>query len=223
MKSCNQEISVLIVDGHPIIVDGLKRLLPGEEWVSSVTGVSSGFEALELLNHQEFNIVLADAFLPDMFVAEFIKKVAALFPSTRVVALTMHDDHAVVAEIINAGAAGYVLKSADFSEIYDAICKVAKGEKYLSPVIQELIMRDIYQHKSFLSKNEKKENFFTPREKQVLQLLARRHSVDEIAEKLYITSSTVEVHCRNVFAKTKTSNRSALIKYALENRLIQKG
>ena len=218
MKKNKEIVKVLIVDNHHFLINGLKTLLSSEKDMIIVNTVSTGKEALEVFTSEEIDIVLSEIFLSDMMIVELIKKTAEFFPATHIIALTMHNDNTLVAEVIEAGAQGYVLKSAGITELCDAIYSVAEGGKYLSKEVQDVIMNNIYNQKTFL-RNNSKAIYLTPREQEVLDLLVKRISNDEIAKKLLIAESTFEAHRRSIFAKTKTNTLNGLIKFAKQYSL----
>lgn len=218
----NKRINVLIVDDHQLIIDGLYALLNGEQGISVVAGVNSGEEAMKLLRKEHVDVVLADINMPKMSGIELTEMIRKSFPTVKVLALTMHDENSLINKMIEAGASGYVLKSTHISDLCDAIVSVADGSKYLSQDVQSVIMRNICNPKSQIVQFQPKVAKLSKRETEILNLIAQEYTNEAIAEKLFIGKRTVETHRRNIFAKTKTKTIVGLIRYALENNLIDR-
>ena len=222
MTKFKENVKVMIVDDHQLIIDGLYALLSEEAGISIASGVNSGAEALEVLRTQAIDVVLADINMPGMSGIELTAKIRQAYPNTHVLALTMHDENSLINKMIEAGAAGYVLKSTHISDLCDAIMAVAAGGKYLSPDVQSIIMRNICHPKSAVLDMQPRAAKLSRRETEILNLIAQEFTNEAIAEKLFIGKRTVETHRRNIFAKTKTKTIVGLIRYALENNLITK-
>jgi DNA-binding NarL/FixJ family response regulator len=221
MSDNRKVIKVMIVDDHQLIIDGLYALLSGEHGIVIEAGVNSGEEALQVLRTSEIDVVLADINMPKMSGIELTEKIQKFFPNTQVLALTMHDENSLINKMIEAGAAGYVLKSTHISDLCDAIVTVARGGKYLSPEVQSIIMRNICHPKSAVLNMAPKAISLSKRETEILNLIAQEYTNEEIADKLFIGKRTVETHRRNIFVKTKTKTIVGLIRYALDNNLIK--
>ena len=204
-----------------MIIDGLVSLLAEEPEVNIVDGLNSGAAALDVIARQRIDVVLADINMPGMSGVELTRKISRCYPGTRVIALSMHNDNTLITQMVEAGAAGYVLKSTNISELCDAIYAVARGEKFLSPEVQSVIMRNIYHHNSAVHEMHPKATRLSPRETEILNLIALELTNEEIGKKLFIGKRTVETHRRNIFAKTKTKTIVGLIQYAMDNNLIR--
>ncbi len=221
MNKTDEVITVMVVDDQQLVIDGLFALFIRETKISMVAGVNSGYEAIEILRNQSVNVVLSDIKMPGMSGIELTKKIKASFPHTQVLALTTHDENSLILRMIEAGAAGYLLKRADFSELCNAIISLGSGNKYLSYDVQSIIMKNIYHPQSKILQMQPKAIKLSKRETEILNLIAQEYNNEEIAKKLFISKRTVETHRRNIFAKTKTKTIVGLIKYSLENGLIK--
>lgn len=208
------------MDDHQLIVDGLISLLSEQEGVASAEGFTSGKLAIEQLEKQSVDVVLADVNMPEISGIELTSIITSRFPAIRVIALSMHDDSAMISGMIGAGASGYVLKSTHISELMEAIETVAAGRKFLSGEVQSIIMQNIYTHNDPINTFEPKVVSLTPRESEILNLIAGEFTNSEIAERLFISERTVETHRKNIFIKTQTKTIVGLMRYAMEHHLI---
>jgi DNA-binding NarL/FixJ family response regulator len=220
MKKLNKVINVLIVDDHHLILEGLQSLLSEEPGIRLIDGVSSGDDALEVIRSEHVDVVLADINMPEMSGIELTRKIRENFPSTKVIALTMHTDNTLIAQMIEAGASGYLLKSTNISELCDAIFSVSRGQNYLSSEVQLLIMKGIIQNKSFSEYLSDGTIRFSTREAEILKLIVNKLTQEEIAGKLFMGKRTVETHLKNIFIKTRTKSLSELTKFARDKKLI---
>jgi DNA-binding NarL/FixJ family response regulator len=210
-QETNQK-NVLIVDDHKLIISGLKVLLSGEGGLNILPGVGSGEEALDLMSRVRVDIVLADINMPGMSGIELIARVGNLYPNIRVIGFSMHNHCSVVQKVLSAGAWGFVLKSDDMSQIYDALFTVARGGKYLSSEAQAVIMKDIYHKKPSSEISQSGSIRLTSREKRILELFLQQKTSAEISNELLISQKILETHCRNIFVKTRTRSLVELIK-----------
>jgi DNA-binding NarL/FixJ family response regulator len=214
-------IEVIIVDDHQIIVDGLRSLLAERKELKIVAGACSAQEALEILRIKEVDVAVVDIHMPVMTGIDLTKLILENHPDVRVLALSMHDDSSLINKMIEAGASGYVLKSSSMSEITEAILTVAAGKKFLSSEVQSIIMQNIFFHDDAISKVEPNVVRLSRREAEILELVAREFTNEQIADKLFISPRTVESHRKNIFTKTGTKTIVGLMKYALKHNLIR--
>ncbi|MCF8301746.1 MAG: response regulator transcription factor [Bacteroidales bacterium] len=220
MSEHNLPINLLIVDDHQLIIDGLRSLFAEDERVEIVGGVTSGNEALKFLTEHAVDVVLADINMPKMSGIELTYQIRNAYPNIYVLALTMHDDSTLISKMIEAGASGYVLKSTNMNELVDAISAVARKEKYLSRDVQTIIMGNIYNSQDAITTIEPNVVKLTPRETEILNLIAREYTNEQIADMLFISERTVETHRKNIFTKTSTRSIVGLMKYAMNHNLI---
>lgn len=214
-------INVIVVDDHQIIVDGLVSLLSEREEINVVAGVTSAKEALNVISKNIVDVAIIDIHMPEITGIELTKLIRGKFEHVRVIALSMHDDSSLINKMIEAGASGYVLKSSSMNEVAQAISKVAQGHKYLSSEVQSIIMENIFFHDDAIRQIEPNVPKLSPREAEILQLIAKEYTSEKIGEKLFISPRTVETHRKNIFTKTGTKSIVGLIRYAIEHDLIK--
>lgn len=218
---CQNRIQVLVVDDHQIIIDGLKSILQDEETVQFAGGANTMQEALDFIAQHPVDVVVMDISMPGHSGIEITQIIKEQHPDIKILALTMHDEIDIIADMIDAGASGYLLKKANMNEVLDAIQTVARGERYLGNKVQDIMMDEFSQRRSTRQQLEYESQLLTPREKEILQLMLREFTNEKIAEKLFISIRTVETHRRNIFTKTNTKNVVGLIKYAMKQGLTQ--
>jgi DNA-binding NarL/FixJ family response regulator len=215
-----EKISVLVVDDHQLMIEGLKSLLEVEENIGPVSGANNFQETLDFLQNNPVDVVLMDINMPEVSGIETTQKIKELHPSTKVIALTMHDDISIITKMIKAGASGYVLKKTNMTEVIDALKVVHKGGKYLSMTTQNIIMDNLMSPDELMEAKENKP-VLSSREMEVLKLIAKEYSNEQIGNELFISERTVEAHRRNIFIKTKTKSIVGLMKYAIQEGLIE--
>ncbi len=213
-------IRVLVIDDHQLMIDGIKSILEGEQDVVFAGGVANMEEALAFLEEFPVDVVLADINLPGKSGIEVTREIKNLHPSIQVLALTMHEELEMVKKMVEAGATGFLLKRANMNEVLDAIRTVARKEKYLGRDIQGMMMDNLYKSETEMQAGKQEKVKLTPREKEILSLVAKEFTNEQIANKLFISERTVETHRRNIFSKTKTKSIVGLIKYAIHHGLI---
>lgn len=214
-------IKIIIVDDHAMVRTGLKMLLSGKEDIEVAAEASEGDEGIRAALEHRPDVVLMDLSMPHgkdgLTAASELKK---QLPDVAILMLTMHDDDEYLFRAINAGASGYVLKSAPHEELLTAIRSVAKGDAYLYPTATKRLMNEYVER---LNRGESSDEYDTlsDREKEVLELAAKGYSNKEIAEQLIISVKTVETHKSNVMEKLGLKSRPELIKYAMKKGLLQ--
>ena len=210
-------IKLLIADDHQMFIDGIKALLKNEKDIKVVGEALNGEEVLSILVKEKADIVLLDINMPKMDGIETTREIRKRFPAVKVIILTMHNKNEFIAGLANEGAAGYVLKNTGKRELIDAIQSVHEGKTFFSKEVTETIMQNLYKKPS----EQKIESAqLTAREKDVLKLIAHEFSTKEIADKLFISTNTVETHRKNLMSKLNTKNIAGLVKFALQTGLI---
>ena len=209
-------LQLMIVDDHQMLIDGLKSMLRKEKSIQIVAVANNGLEALKILRSgAEINFIITDINMPEMSGTELAKVVKTEFPDIKILVLTMFNDPAIVSEIMNVEAEGYILKNAGKQELISAIYKIANnGTYYCNEVISEL-MKDLKQTKIITENNKS----LSQREIEILKLIVQENSTNQIAEKLFISPRTVDTHRKNILQKTNTKTLVGLIKFAFENKL----
>lgn len=214
-----QKIRVLVVDDHTIVRDGICALLALAGDMEVVGEAANGREALELVKQLVPHVVLMDIAMPILGGLEATRRICREFPGTRVIALTQYDDKEYVFPLINAGACGFISKSAASSELTSAIRYVHQGESFLSPSVAKLMIDD-YQQGGALRGGTDPYEQLTDRERDVLKLVAEGYTTQEMADMLVISPKTVEGHKSSLMAKLGLHNRIDLVKYAVRKGII---
>src|SRR5713226_10441882 len=184
-------IRVLVADDHNLVRAGLRALLQSLEGVQVVAEASNGREALGLVTTHRPDAVLMDIGMLELNGLEATARIVRDFPTTRVIILSMHTDEEYVLRALRSGAAGYLLKDAGTSELETAVRAVARGETYLSPAVSKHMIGEYVRR---VVGDESPFDPLTPRQREVLQLLAEGHSTQDIAQILNISVKTVETH-----------------------------
>ncbi|RYD82733.1 MAG: response regulator transcription factor [Sphingobacteriales bacterium] len=205
-------IKVFIVDDHYMVIEGIRSLLQNEraiEWMGHATNAAS---CLSFLKQQKPDIVLMDINLPDKSGTDLCKEVKELYPSVFVLGLSTFNQQAVIRNMIDNGASGYLLKNASKEELMDAIDTVLKGRSYLS-----------FEAAASMKETAKNIPLITKREKEVLVLISEGLTNNEIAEKLFISIPTVNTHRKSLLEKFEVKNTALLIGKAIRYGLVQNG
>jgi len=214
-------IKVLLVDDHKIVRDGIKLMLEPQAGIDVVAEAESGVKVKELLEHSPVDVIVMDINMPDMNGIATTKLVKGQYPDIKVLALTMSSDDSHIRQMVQAGASGYIMKSAGRDELTKAIQEVMQGKHYFSDQATHSIMMDLVKNKGKSSAPDP--IHITERELEVLQMIVKEHTNLEIAEKLYISPRTVDAHRRNLLQKTGARNTAGLVKYAFKNGLVNNG
>ncbi len=215
-------IRILIVEDHALFRSGLRALFEKEEDIEVVGEAGTGQEALRLCEEVDFNILTLDISLPDFSGMEVARRVLKTNPDTMIAVLTMHEDERYVRELFEIGVKGYVLKKSTPNELLSAFRALYRGESYLDPALLELVISP------YVGKAKPREvrgwlAQLTNREKEVCGLLARGLSHAQVADRLYISPRTVESHRAHIMAKLELRNRADLVRFAIDNRLLDLG
>jgi DNA-binding NarL/FixJ family response regulator len=212
------ETRILLVDDHQMMRAGLRSLLDGEGGLRVVGEAENGRAAVELAHSLAPHVVLMDITMPDLNGIEATRQIVAASPQTKVVALSMHADRQFVTDMLKAGAVGYLLKNSAASELLAAIRAVMTGRNYLSPTITAVVVDRLVRGggedgdpSAFAA--------LTPRERQVLQLIAEGRTNKEIAAQLNVGTKTVETHRAQLMDKLNIRTVAELTKYAIRHGL----
>lgn len=212
-------LRLVLVDDHALVRAGLRALLGEMNGVSVVAEASDGREALQLIAEHKPDIALLDISLPGLNGLEVAARVAKDHPATRVIILSMHGDDESVRRALTAGAAGYLLKNSDRSELELALRTVARGDAWLSPAVTKKVVMAFAEG----ARTPAQEAFevLTPRQREVLQLIAEGHSSKEIAGRLNLSPKTVETHRTELMARLGIHGVAGLVRYAIQIGLVQ--
>ncbi len=211
-------IRVLIADDHTIVRSGVRLLLQAEPDIEVVGEAGDGNEALALTETLQPNVVLLDIAMPGVDGMEATRQIKTRWPDINVLVLTMHRTDEYFFETLKAGASGYVLKGAETSELINAVKVVSRGEVFLHSTMARRLVQDYVTRAEGAAESGVS---LSPREKEILRLLAEGYSNNEIAKKLVISPSTVHTHRSNLMTKLGLSSRRELIQYARQRGLIQ--
>ncbi|WP_243029732.1 response regulator [Thermus altitudinis] len=202
-------IRVVLVEDHALVRSGIRHLLEARGPIRVVGEASTGQEALALLEGVEADVAILDVSLPDCTGIELCRTMHQRLPQLKLLALSMHEDLEYVRGFLQAGGYGYVSKAAVDKELLDAVLAVARGERYLNP---SLAMRLAME----MVRKEEEEGALSPREEEVLRLLAQGLSHKEVAEQLGISEKTVATYRERGMEKLGLKSRSDLLRYAVK-------
>lgn len=214
----NGRIKVLIADDHTIVRSGVRLLLDAEPDIEVVGEALDGAEAVELVESLQPDVVLMDITMPGMDGMEATRHIKAEWPEVNILVLTMHRRDEYFFEMLKAGASGYVLKGAETNELIHAVRTVSRGEVFLYPTMTRKLVQDYLDR---VTGGSEPNDVLTPREQQILSLLAEGYSNKEIAERLVISPSTVYTHRSSLMEKLDLTSRHELIKYARRHGLLR--
>lgn len=204
------KIKVFIVDDHYMVVEGIRSMLQTEISVEWMGHASNADSCLAFLKQQQPDVLLMDINMPGKSGIELCDEVKQKYPSVFVLALSTFNQQSFIEKMMNNGASGYVLKNASQHELMEAIETVAKGKIFLSEEAAAMLRKD----------DNSEVPVITRREKEVLELLADGLTNNEIAEKLFVSATTVDSHRKSLVAKLKAKNTPELIKLAFIHKLI---
>lgn len=210
---------ILLADDHTIFRQSLHRLLSDEGDIEVVGDAEDGREAVRLACELLPDIVIMDIAMPLLNGLEATCQIKRLCPQVKVLILSMHDNEEYIRSALAKGAMGYLLKDASSRELMDAIRVVHRGESVLSPAITRLVIEDYLRWGDVGVENDN--DGLSPREREVLQLIAEGYTNKEIADILCISIKTVQAHRSNLMNKLDLHDRGELIKYAIQKKIIE--
>jgi two-component system, NarL family, response regulator NreC len=214
------KIRVLVCDDHTILREGIRMLLNAQEDIEVVAEAVDGREAVEKMREFKPDVILMDIAMPFLNGLEATRQIRREDPGARVLVLTMYENDEYVAQMLEAGAAGYVLKKVAGSELVYAIRSVFGGEAFLYPSITKRLVED-YLRRVESGQERATFNGLTDREREVLQLIAEGHTNKEIADLLNLSVRTVQNHRAHIMEKLGMHDRGELIKYAIQKGIIE--
>ena len=210
-------IKILIADDHGVLRAGLRALLNAEEGLEVVGEAADGPETLRMALESEPDMVLLDISMPGPGGIEITRQLKKRLPQTRVLILSAHEDQSLLRQAIQAGAAGYITKRAIESELTNAIQAAWRGDIYVHPTMTRALLKDAPSPPS----PEEESCPLTPRETEVLTLLAQGHTNRQAAKILNISVRTVETHRANILDKLQLRGRVALVRYAKQHNMLE--
>lgn len=203
-------ISVIIIDDHPIVLQGFSHILQSEDHIELLDSFTSAREGIAYLEKHPVDVVLLDINMPDMNGIEACEKVSKSHPQSRVIAISNNNENSIIQRMLQSGASGYILKNASADELIQCIRDAVEGRTALSEDV-----KGILQSAKVTSLPK-----ITRRETEILQLLAQGLTSPEIAGKMFVSPLTIETHRRNLIQKFEVSNSAALIHKAMELKYI---
>jgi DNA-binding NarL/FixJ family response regulator len=209
---------ILIADDFAVVRSGLRRLLDAKPDLEVVAEAADGHEAVEIALKEDIHLAILDVSMPRMTGIQAAAELHKRKPEIRLLMLSMHDSEQFLFEALKAGASGYVLKSGADTDIVDACRAAMRGDSFLYPSAVTTLVRDYVERGG---RGEEQFDVLTPRELEVLKLIAEAHTSKEIAELLFISIKTVERHRQNILDKLGMRDRVELTRYAIRRGLIQ--
>jgi len=218
-KRTGIKIRCLVVDDHALLRQGLRRLLQDEEDVEVIGEAGDAAAALEQVTELRPDIVLMDIGMPGFSPFDAARVIQSDYPATRVVFLTMHEDEDYVMQGLQAGASGYVLKDTPAAKLTSVLREVYDGGKYVSPEVLGGLLSRVHDGKP--EKLGSRKTNLTPREREVMKLLAEGHTVRKIAKMLSVSMKTVEAHKFNLMRKLDIHNKAELVHLAIRKKILK--
>lgn len=206
-----EKIKIIVVDDHPMVIEGMKAMLNQIRYVELCATASNAYEAMEKVKENQPDLVITDINMPEISGVELTSKLKKEFPNLKIIGMSTFNERSYISQMIQNGADGFLVKSASKEEIETAISSVLDGKMYLS---SDAGISNSEQ------KQLKNQPTLTRREKEILTLISEGFTNPQIAEKLFISLYTVETHRKNLLSKFNTNNTASLIKIAATNGLI---
>lgn len=211
-------IRIIIAEDHNLVRQGIRALLEQSGEVQVVAEAATGQEAVQLTSEHKPDVVVMDLSMPRMDGMQAAERILALDLPTQIIILSMHADTTIVQQLLRRGVKGYLLKDAVTEELMLAVRSVSQGKMFLSPTISETVMTMLLSPPD--ADAEQAADLLTPREREVLQLVAEGHTNNSIADTLNISVKTVEKHRANVMAKLEVNDLASLIREGIKQGLI---
>jgi len=213
-----KKIHILLADDHTILRDGIRALIAGEPDMLVIGEAEDGHTAVKMALQLEPDVVLLDIAMPLLNGLEATRQIKRDNPNIKILVLTMHENEEYIRQVLASGAMGYILKDAAARDLLSAIRAVQRGEAVLSPAITRLVIEDYLRWGELQTTST--ENGLSPREREILQLIAEGYTNKQIAGILSIAVKTVQTHRANLMKKLDLHDRGELIKYAIQKKII---
>ena len=211
------KIRCVVVDDHILLRQGVRRLLEGEPDFDVIDEAGDASEALNKVRELRPDIVLMDIGMPGLSAFDAVTKMRQEVPATKIVFLSMHEDEDYMMQCFRAGASGYVLKDTPVTELFGALREVFHGGTYFSNRVLGRVIEDLRLN----GRGSRRSNsLLTPREREVIKLLAEGHSVRKVADMLGLSAKTVEAHKFNLMRKLDIHNKAQLVTYAIQKKIV---
>jgi len=216
-NSMNRPIRIILADDHQIVRQGLRILLEAETDMEIIAEADNGRKVLKLAQELLPDIIIMDLSMPELNGIEATRQILSGAPDVKVIALSMHSDSLFVLNMIKAGALGYLLKDCALEELVKAIRAVVDHKTYLSPGVSDIVIRDFVT--GWQTTTSSAFSVLSPREREVLQLMAEGRTTNQIADGLCVSVKTVEAHRKQVMTKLGIHSVAELTKYAIRQGL----
>ena len=217
----NKPITILLADDHTIVREGLIKLLEGEPHLRIVGEAKDGREAVSKVEQLKPDVVLMDISMPLMDGIEATRQIKRISRQTKVIILSMHSHDRFIGELLSLGASGYLVKDSTGSDIIKSIVAAMKGDTYLSPSISRRVIENYVSLRKKKSSREELYENLSNREREVFQMIAEGRSTKEIAEILFVSTSTVKTHRSHILEKLQIDNMSQLVQFAIELGIVE--
>jgi DNA-binding NarL/FixJ family response regulator len=215
-----QKITVLLADDHTVVRQGLRALLEAEEDMSVVGEAENGRQAVQMVKRLQPDVVVMDIAMPSLNGLEATRQISKESPKSHVLILSSYSDDEYVQQLTDAGASGYLVKQTAANDLVVAIREAKKGNAFFSPAISKRLLEH-YRTSLNQPPDQKKSTKLTPRELEVLQLIAEGHANKQIASELFISIKTVEKHRQQLMHKLNIHDVAGLTRYAISKRIIE--
>jgi two-component system response regulator NreC len=213
------KIRVLVTEDHVIVREGLRAILDSQPDIQVAGEATNGLEAIKQNEELKPDIILMDISMPEMNGLDATRRIKQAHPEVKILALTMHEGDEYFFEALQAGASGYFVKGGSSAELLGALRALAQGDVYISPTMTKKLLSD-YLRRAKTGQDKEVYTGLTGREKEILKLVAEGRNNQDIAEKLFLSPSTVQTHRANIMAKLGLHSRTELVKYALRHGMI---
>ena len=213
-------LRIVVVDDHGVVRRGVRALLESRPGWEVVGEGSNGREAVELVRTARPHVVVLDLSMPDMNGLEATRQIIAESPQTEVLVLTMHHSEQLARDVLQAGARGYVLKSDADQNLIAAVESLRHHKPFLTSTVTEFVL-DGYMQLTDSSSRDDSAAMVTPREREIIQLIAEGHSSKQAATTLGVSVKTVDTHRANIMRKLRLRSVSDLVRYAIRNKIVQ--
>lgn len=215
----DKKIRIMLADDHTILRDGIRALIEDEPDMVVVGEAEDGRTTVKLACELEPDVVIMDIAMPLLNGLEATRQIKRICPKVQILVLSMHDSEEYIRQVLAAGAMGYILKDAAARELLSAIRAVHRGEAVLSTAITRLVIEDYLRWGDLQIDHD--EEVLTPREREILQLIAEGYTNKQIAEILCLSIKTIQAHRANLMQKLDLHDRGELIKYAIQKKIIE--
>lgn len=216
-----EKISILLVDDHPIVRQGVKQLLELEKGIEVIAEGSNGIEALQLIERYPSSILLMDVNMPKMNGMEALKEAKRLNPHQKVILLTIHDEAEYLFQAVDLGVDGYIVKDAEADDLIKAVKAVYDGDGYIHPTLTNYLIHRFNRSKQLKYRKPDNEWGLTTRELEVLSLIVEGKLNKEIGDTLVISEKTVKNHVSNIFKKMKVYDRTQAAVMAIKSGILK--